>query len=400
MKIAYVGFLALPENINIRENISLFDYDVIVVDSKVLRQSYNFEFDGLPGPSGIIESRDFSHMESDVEKMAKDIEDFLKNGKYVFFVMPENYTIRSSTPNGKVKQPSSIMPLELRPASTVNEVGERIEIKTQNTRIARLGRSLTGYFKYRAYTESANMIGFAFIKDTSRIVGATTNRYGERFVILPSLEIAAGNQKEIYDAILTYIEEGDDKKEEISIPEWLSDLKTDYETQKSVELQEKNKTLSDTVLHIEAIEGEINKNKKYKSVLADTGESLETTVLEMLNILGFSGELGEKGRDDIIAKYDNQHFVIEVKGVAKSAAEKYAAQLEKWASIYKENNDITPKAILIVNAFKDLPLNQRKEAVFPNQMLAYSVGRGHCLMTTTQLFCIFMEFNFEEAYDR
>ena len=50
-----------------------------------------------------------------------------------------------------------------------------------------------------------------------------------------------------------------------------------------------------------------------------------------------------------------------------------------------------PKALLLVNGFCDTPLDERHEEVFPNQMLKYSESRGHILITTTQLLCLYVD---------
>lgn len=49
------------------------------------------------------------------------------------------------------------------------------------------------------------------------------------------------------------------------------------------------------------------------------------------------------------------------------------------------------KRMLIVNGFCDMPLNERLEDVFPQQMLKYCVSRGHVLLTSTQLLCLYIE---------
>ena len=56
-----------------------------------------------------------------------------------------------------------------------------------------------------------------------------------------------------------------------------------------------------------------------------------------------------------------------------------------------EENEVSPKGMLIVNGFCDMPLNERLEDVFPQQMLKYCVSRGHVLLTSTQLLCLYIE---------
>lgn len=84
--------------------------------------------------------------------------------------------------------------------------------------------------------------------------------------------------------------------------------------------------------------------------------------------------------------------VVEIKGVNGSAAEKHAAQLEKWVSSYYEENAIKPKGILIVNAYKEKALKDRPTDTFPHQMLNYSQQREHCLLSSIQLLGLYYEF--------
>ena len=107
--------------------------------------------------------------------------------------------------------------------------------------------------------------------------------------------------------------------------------------------------------------------------------------------IGFALHEAEVGRSDVVASYDDTDIVAEIKGVTKSAAEKHAAQLEKWVAQFLEENEHSPKAILFVNGYCDTPLAERTEEVFPDQMLRYSEARGHALVTTTQLLCLYIE---------
>ena len=135
----------------------------------------------------------------------------------------------------------------------------------------------------------------------------------------------------------------------------------------------------------------INKIKHKKILLAASGTTLEEVVKETLQEIGFALHEAEVGRSDIIASYDGVDVVAEIKGVSKSAAEKHAAQLEKWVAQFIEEKDHSPKALLIVNGYCDTPLSERTEEVFPDQMLKYCKSREHALITTTQLLCLYIE---------
>jgi hypothetical protein len=133
--------------------------------------------------------------------------------------------------------------------------------------------------------------------------------------------------------------------------------------------------------------------KKYKGLFTSTGEQLENTVKEVFEKLGFQMLPTIKGRADIIAKYKDTDVVVEIKGLTKSASEENTMQLEKWVIEFREAEKRIPKSILLVNAFLKLPLEERKEKVFPSQMQKLSKGRGQCLITTTQLLCLFIEIS-------
>ena len=59
--------------------------------------------------------------------------------------------------------------------------------------------------------------------------------------------------------------------------------------------------------------------------------------------------------------------------------------------LFIEEKEHAPKPILIVNGYCDTPLVERVDDTFPNQMLKYCEARGHALITTTQLLCLYIE---------
>lgn len=92
----------------------------------------------------------------------------------------------------------------------------------------------------------------------------------------------------------------------------------------------------------------------------------------------------------MIAKYGDIDIVAEIKGVGKSAAENMPHSLKMGFAVLIDHGH-QPRALLIVNGYNTLPLDQRTEEVFPDQMLKYSTSREQTLITTTQLLCLFVE---------
>lgn len=141
-------------------------------------------------------------------------------------------------------------------------------------------------------------------------------------------------------------------------------------------------------------EREIKKLKSYRDALLNKkGLVLQNTVIEILNEMDVKAEPGPEGRDDIVIYEGEKVLVVcEVKGDKKSAGEGDATQLSKWVDRVYGEKGYEPKGILIVNAFNEKDVLERREKPFPDQMLPYCLKRGYCLLTTVQLFNIFCEF--------
>jgi hypothetical protein len=71
------------------------------------------------------------------------------------------------------------------------------------------------------------------------------------------------------------------------------------------------------------------------------------------------------GREDWKVTFTEGNAVVEVRGVKGSAAERHAAQLEKWVAGGFEETGSAPKEILIVNTWRETPLVERTEPSFP-----------------------------------
>ena len=181
------------------------------------------------------------------------------------------------------------------------------------------------------------------------------------------------------------------KSDSYELPLWSSNVKILNEEDAENKLEQEMKELQSIQDKIKHRQEEIKSIQKKKILITASGTPLEEVVQETLQEIGFTLSETEVGRSDIIASYNGTDIVAEIKGVSKSAAEKHAAQLEKWVAQFIEEKEHAPKPILIVNGYCDIPLAERVEDVFPNQMLKYCEARGHALVTTTQLLCLYIE---------
>jgi hypothetical protein len=179
---------------------------------------------------------------------------------------------------------------------------------------------------------------------------------------------------------------------EVKLPEWVKGYHIGNEKQEIELLDDLLKEAEEIYERIELQETKLKEYDQLKMLLFESGKNLEAMVEKIFDAFGYEILESVANRDDVIIKYNDEIAVIEVKGVNGSSGEKQAAQLEKWVSEYTIDHGVVPKGILIVNAFRDKPLDERTEKSFPEQMLKFSKRRDHCLLTTTQLLDLYLSF--------
>lgn len=214
-------------------------------------------------------------------------------------------------------------------------------------------------------------------------------------VILPKIEMAYedGEDDEYrFQRLLEALEGIDEELKsqkpsiiESSFPYWVKEYYIGNEKNELEILDSLSMQANEISKRIEQQEAKLNEYDNLKMLLFESGKNLEAIVEKVFGCFGYEILASLANRDDLIIKHNDQIAVIEVKGVNGSSGEKQAAQLEKWVSEYMMDHGILPKGILIVNAFRDKPLEDRNEKSFPEQMLKFSKRREHCLLTTTQL---------------
>jgi hypothetical protein len=128
-----------------------------------------------------------------------------------------------------------------------------------------------------------------------------------------------------------------------------------------------------------------------KRLFTDEGPSLRHAVATALKAMGFDVQPGQRGKDEIVVTLGQAVAVVVTKGRTKAASEADAVELDKAVQRYFKAHDVMPKGILVVNGFRDLPLHDRREAVFPPAMHGYARNRGQCLITGLQLLCLQFE---------
>jgi hypothetical protein len=242
----------------------------------------------------------------------------------------------------------------------------------------------------------------AKIKNTNQTIAITVPYSRGNVILLPKLQLYAEDYDDYRSRVrkartgIIALDEAlkinKPKLEEIKLPDWCSDYQIgneNIELNKLQNLQIESAKIQNSIMLQQQV---LEKYDQLKVLLAGTGKQLEFMIEEIFTELGYEILPRENNRDDLIVKHESDVMVMEIKGVKGSAAEKNASQLMKWVTTYYSEHDVNPKGILIVNAFKDKPLVERTERIFPDQMMKYCTRMELCLVTTTQLLAMYLDF--------
>jgi hypothetical protein len=301
-----------------------------------------------------------------------------------------------------VKKVDLVDALPVERGGSVLARGDRIEV-IGDSPIAHLIRKYLPYMTYTATLTSPPGVGIARVQGTDRIVAFQLQTKGDGLLVgLPATTFdpiepedeelgdeeewpdeAFEFQSDLLAAIAQLSTQG-----EIAQPGWA----INYTTSTKRASQEK---VAKQFTILERAQGKLIRFQALaeKELLLDqlylgTGRQLELRVRDVFTLLGFKVEEPKPGRADWHASADGGSAVLEVKGLLKSAGEKNAAQLEKWVAEAMERTGTSPKGILIANTWRDIPIAERNQPDFPDQMLPYCISRGHCLVTGLDLFVI------------
>ena len=392
--------------------ISLLDYDAVVIDVGFLAE--NGYGTGASTYQNRVRLSDYqsSQIVDDFGTIREQLDELLRQGRNLFVLMGRNENCyiftgeKQFSGTGKNARQTNIVRefdmysfLPIRIEAT-HVFGTKISADPKTPYYSFL-KDTAEYGQYASYFSVAeDHVPLATISGTEKMVAAVIPYAKGKIVCLPQpyYEDEYVNPDEwptcgkyYLDRLFELNAKLSAPDTEASFPDWAGKIRILNEQEALVKKTEIERKIAELQNELEKQNHLIEGIQRYKLLLTSSGNCLEDIVKQVLSELGFSLTETEKGRSDIIAHYNGTHIVAEIKGVSKSAAEKHAAQLEKWVSQYIEENEITPKALLIVNGFSDMPVKDRNEAVFPHQMLKYCEARGHALITTTQLLCLFIE---------
>jgi prophage antirepressor-like protein len=392
-------------------DLSFLDYDAIVISTDFICTNYSESSRSPFQNKRLLSETASNQLKGDFKKIKEQIIELLKQGKNIYVLMGNNencyiYTGEKQYSGiGKNARQTNIvnefdmysfLPIKL---SATHVYGEKVEDYAKQP-YTDFFKKTRGCFHYAAYFNCNQQNILMKIPQTDKAISAVFEYEKGKIILLPlpynkdeykEDQYWKKNGKTYIDELFKLNEKLYGFSDEYTLPSWADGFSILGEKEELNKLKNEQEKLNKLKKSIEKQGHIISEIQHYKTLVTSSGNQLEEIVKLVLSELGFKLFEVEPGRSDIIAQYNDINVVAEVKGVTKSAAEKHAAQLEKWVAHFIEENEHSPKPILIVNGFYETPLFERTEDVFPNQMLKYSKARNHCLITTSQLLCLYID---------
>ena len=390
-------------NEDFRSQISALDFDVVfwspngVIDEYTSRSTYQ----NLPS----LTEDESAAAVKDTKRRRSELSEVLRLGRSIVVVTTPSQDCyvdsgqREYSGTGRNRLTTHLvrphdfltaLPVDI---ATAEAVGEKLSFVGEPPLDA-YWRANRDFFYYAAYFESQPGRPWVVIDGTDRAVGSLLiTDSGGILLFVPSLI----DNDDPHDPLLlsreaTFIESLKDlintlraETGEFALPGWADLYRTDKELGARELLGVAQASLAEAEALVSQSQLRLEESSRPKLLIAASGRSLELAVAEVFQLLGCDVASDESGRADLTLEWDSKVAVVEVKGVSGSAAEQHVAQLEKWASIHFEATGQQPKALLVVNAFRDRPLHERSDEVFPDQLLDYANARGHCLLSGVQM---------------
>lgn len=365
MKIGEIGYtFRTTEKIKFNSDRTLMDFDFLI-----------FNLDSIA--EAVVRPKQ-------KQDRKKAFEEFITYKKTPIIIIPSNnntYDVRNPT-NVTIESASSFLPNT--EFTLDRESGKQINILNQ-TPFSDFFNKYKNNFHYTSYFSKYNGKPTIEIPFSKKVIAY----YNDDCFILPQFVNELEFNESEFLSELIYLVSNYKNKNKAQLPQWCSTIQLPGEDLVQKEISEIESQISQ--LNDQLIQSQFKYSAflAHKSILSSTGQALEDQIRDLFIELGIEIIEPDEKRDDLIIKYNDQFAVIEIKGISGSAAEKHAAQLEKWVSDFVMQKEIRPKGILIVNAFKDYPIQEWPLEVFPHQMLKHSVQREHCLISTAQFLAFY-----------
>lgn len=381
-----------------RSTQSFLDYDLVVWNPTKTRDEYLVSPDFfIHEGRTILKKQAHAKLLNDLARRHNEMTEMMNLGRsiVVWASDPQATKLTVSKGHGYVTVDLlSALPVDI---TTGAMSGKNIEFRGREP-FSKFWATNQERLSYKAQVSASNGKPLFFVKGTDKVVGMYLSINRGNLLVLPSFLVEgvsrhqyAEMEQEYVLSLVRLVEDLSRMVGEPKLPSWSREYLLPSERDHLSALGQLQADLTRLQQRIQCQENLLAELEKYKIMFSGSGKPLERQVRRVFEELGFSVVETLPNRDDLVMTHGDRVAVVEIKGTSRSAAEKNAAQLEKWVSEYYLSHRVEPKGILLVNAFKDTALVDRNDAPFPHQMVSYSENRKHCLITGLQLLGLYLD---------
>lgn len=387
-------------SLNFGDTRSILEYDMLIIDFSNLFDEYEFygQYNGIDR----LTQSDSQKIKNDIERRKIEFKEFLKSGRNILVISPYRevkirytgeHSVSGTGRNAKTTNYieevalTDSLPIKFNSVQCTGKTIENCDDRTNN--IFQKYKQNLKYDSYLNREDCSNPL--LQISRTSKIV-ANYEKYENGIILFFPNHVFNDSKKEreFFKNIFDLMNDLNNNKIR-ELPNWINKYNTEDEKKVKKELSDLEEKIKILNNKIQKINKKITSMNEEKRIFIESGERLEIIVRDIFRKIGYKIVKFGGNEEDLVISDDNNTFVFEIKGLDSSAAEKNSAQAVKWTTNYFIDTGIKAKSVLVINAYKNMELKDRKDT-FPNQMLKYSEYQQICLMDSIQLYNIYNKF--------
>lgn len=174
---------------------------------------------------------------------------------------------------------------------------------------------------------------------------------------------------------------------EREVPPWIDDTRASGEDALLEQLFENNEERERLEAEAKELQSRLDATRRPKRLLFDTGHSLEDVARETFEAMGIRTE--DSPVSDEFVLVAEPKVLVEVKGNGKSISLADLSQLMRDKAAYLARLETNPKGLLLGNAYRLLPPDERDtkdKPNFPDNVVTPAIEQNICLLSTVTLF--------------
>lgn len=172
-------------------------------------------------------------------------------------------------------------------------------------------------------------------------------------------------------------------------PEWVQQIELPFVPELQERISDSRSIIDDEREKIASLMHEISELTFFKRLLYSSGTELENVVQKSLELMDTKILPAKYAQEEYILFWNDEEFLIEVKGVSKSITLKHLRQLNDYLLKYQEDTGKDCKGILIGNVWRNMPPEMRNKPntpVFPDNVIQRAEQWGISLLSSQTLF--------------